>query len=203
MAGFDIKEPKNQKLIAMFMIPVVILYAFFHFFVKTKIEELKTSEASLNEIRKRVESVQGTLKSKDVLEEIKADLMVKFDEINSLLPDEENVSLLLDQFSMVEMDSKVYVVGFNASGTIEGDGKPYRANNYNITIEAGYHQFSTFMSKIMALPRIFSFSELNIELNPRASEETESYEGLESQPRYLTIECTLTSYIFNKSDDGS
>ena len=95
--------------------------------------------------------------------------MAKFDELEALLPTEENVAALLDQFSMVEKDAKVYVVGFNAAETIEEEDKPYRANRYRVTIEAGYHQFATFMSRIMALPRILSISELRIMLNPTVS----------------------------------
>jgi len=201
--AFDIKDPKNQKMIAMFMIPIVILYAFFHFVIKTKVGELETKEGNLNKIIKSVEDAQKTLKSKEVIEKTREELMIKFEELNSLLPEEENVSELIEQFSMVERDSKVYIVGFDAAETIEGDGKPYRANRYNLTIEAGYHQFVTFMSRVMALPRLLSFSELRIERNPMVTRGTESYEGLESQPRYLSIECTLTSYVFTNLDDGS
>jgi len=200
---FDIRDPKNQKIVAMFLIPVVILYAFFHFFVKTKVYELKREENKLNEIQDRVEMVERTLQSKEVLEKTKEELMIKFEELNSLLPEEEDVSELIDQFSMVERDSKVYVVGFDAAETIEGDGKPYRTNRYNLTIEAGYHQFANFMSRVMTLPRLLSFSELRIVRNPMVTESTESYEGLESQPRYLSIECTLSSYVFTNLDDGS
>lgn len=200
---FDIREPKNQKLIMTFLIPVVILAAFFNFFIKPKIQELKDTNNEFSNLQTQIEKVQRTLQSKVDLLETRDNLMEKFDELEALLPTEENVAALLDQFSMVEKDAKVYVVGFNAAETIEEEDKPYRANRYRVTIEAGYHQFATFMSRIMALPRILSISELRIMLNPVVSEETEGYEGLEDQPRYLTIECIVTSYVFKTSNDES
>ena len=74
--------------------------------------------------------------------------------------------------------------------------KPYKENKYQVTIEAGYHQFAMFMSKIMSLPRVFSLSGLRISRNPMASEKMETFGGLEDQPRYLTIDCTISSYVY-------
>ena len=200
---FDIKDPKNQKLIMTFLIPVVILAAFYNFFIKPKSQELNNKKNELSNLQAQIEKVQGTLQSKEDLQKTRENLMAKFKELDALLPREENVAALLDQILMVEKDSKVFVVGFNAAETIEGDGKPYRANKYRITIEAGFHQFATFMSRIMALPRILSFSELRIMLNPAVSDETKDYEGLEDQPRNLTIECIVTSYVFKPPNDKS
>ena len=200
---FDIRDPKNQKLIMIFLIPVVCLTAFFILVIKPKIQDLKDDTNELSNLQARIEKVQRTLQSKEDLLETRGNLMAKFDELEALLPPEENVAALLDQFSMVEKDTKVYVVGFNAAETIEEEDKPYRANRYRVTIEAGYHQFATFMSRIMALPRILSISELRIMLNPAVSEETEGYEGLENQPRHLTIECIVTSYVFKTPNDES
>ncbi|MBT4484790.1 MAG: type 4a pilus biogenesis protein PilO [Candidatus Latescibacteria bacterium] len=202
---FDIKDPKNQKLIATFLIPVVILVAFFHFIIKPKMEEVKTKNTELVNLQAELNSVQKILKPIKELEVIKNNLLKKHAELENLLPAKENVAVLLNQFSMVEKDSKVYMVGFEAAETVEGDNKPYRANKYEITIEAGYHQFATFISNVLALPRLLSFSDLNITMNPSAQMKTESYEGFEDQPRYLTIECTLTSYVFKglSQNEGS
>ena len=202
---FDIKDPKNQKLIITFLIPIVLLVAFFQVVIKKKMEEVKTKNTELVNLQAELNSVQKLLKPIEELEEIKNNLMEKHAELENLLPSEENVAVLLNQFSMVEKDSKVYMVGFEAAETVEGDNKPYRANKYEITIEAGYHQFATFISNVLALPRLLSFSDLNITMNPSAQMKTESYEGFEDQPRYLTIECTLTSYVFKglSQNEGS
>ena len=200
---FDIRDPKNQKLIMTYLIPVVILAAFFNFFIKPKLQELNNKRNELSTLQAQIDMVKQTLQSKEQLLNAKENLMAKYTELEALLPQEENVALLLDQFSMAEKDTKVYIVGFNAAETIEEVDKPYRANQYRVTIEAGFHQFASFMSRIMSLPRILSISDLRIMLNPAVSEETESYEGLEDQPRHLTIECVITSYVFKPSNDGS
>lgn len=202
---FDMKDPKNQRILATFLVPVVICYAFFHFMIKPKIDELKTKKAEVVTLKKRVNDIKKELEQPEKLSAEKETLMAKFKELEKLLPDEENVAALLDQFSIVENDSKVYMVGFEATETIDDENKPYRANKYRITIESGFHQFARFMSYVMTLPRILSFSELNISLNTELDKETEIPEGLEDQPRTLRIECTLTTYVFKSfdNDEGS
>ncbi|MFC1692389.1 type 4a pilus biogenesis protein PilO [Candidatus Latescibacterota bacterium] len=194
--AFDIKDPKTQKMLATFLIPVVVLYAFFNFVIQPKINELNELKTEVNNLRVRLNKMSAGLGTKEKLNMEKAQMLEKISELEMLLPEEENVASLLDQFSMVEKDTKVYVVGFNATESVESEDKPYRANNYNITIEAGYHQFSNFVGRVLALPRLLSFSDMRISVNPMVETVGGFDESLADQPRHLTIECTLTSYVF-------
>jgi type IV pilus assembly protein PilO len=200
---FDIKEPKNQRMLATFMIAVVVMYAFFNFVLKAKVQELKNKKTESAALQQTLTDMQRGLQTKGKLLAERESLMTKMKELEMSLPSHENVAVLLDQFSQVENNTKVYVVGFKANETVEGEGKPYQANKYKITIEAGYHQFAAFMSGIMALPRILSFSDLKITTNTAAKEKVAMNEGLEDQPRSLTIECTVTSYIFKTLDESA
>jgi len=193
---FDIKDPKNQRLLATVMIAVVVMYAFFNFVIKVKSQELKSKKAEEVTLQQSLNDMQRGLQTKAKLLAERESLQTKMKELEMSLPSHENVAALLDQFSQVENSTKVYVVGFKANETVEGEGKPYQANKYKITIEAGFHQFAAFMSEMMALPRILSFSDMKITINPTAKDKTATNEGLEDQPRSLTIECTVTSYIF-------
>lgn len=195
---FDIRDPKNQKLIMTFLIPVVILAAFFQFMVKPIRVDVTAKKAELADIQKNIDQVRKALKIPKELQAEKETLTIKLNELESMLPREDNVAVLLNQFSLVERDTNVYLVGFDAAEVVEEGGKPYKANRYRMTIEAGYHQFADFIAKVMALPRITSISDLRITINPMVTEETESYEGMENQPRNLTIECMLTTYLFQE-----
>lgn len=196
---FDIRDPKNQKLIMTFLIPVVILAAFFQFMVKPVQEEVAGKKTELDTIQNQIDLIRKSLKTPKQLEDERNALANKLSELEQYLPEEENVAMLLNQFSMVERDANVYLVGFDIVESLEGGEKPYRSNKYRMTIEAGYHQFSDFAAKIMSLPRIMSLSDLNISMNQRDQVETESYEGMENQPRNLTIQCVLTTYLFQKT----
>ena len=200
---FDLSDPKTHRIIATFLVPIVIFYVFFHFVIKPKVNKLNVTKAEIVTVSNRVSNIKRTLELPDKLLKEKEILQAQFDELEQLLPSEENVALMLDQFSVIENDSKVYMVGFEATETIEDENKPYRENKYRITIESGFHQFSRFMSDIMSLPRIMSLSELNLALNPSFERTQEVYEGLEDQPRTLRIECILTSYVFKGFNDGS
>ena len=178
------------------MIPVVLLALFYNFMIKPQQGAIKKKKAEITTFNQQLNRLRSTLKSPGKLNAEKETLMQKYTELEEFLPENENVALLLDQLSEIEKNTKVYLVEFKATETIEGADKPYRANKYRVTIEAGYHQFAEFMSGIMALPRIMSFSDLRITTNTEAVMGEEMNEGLADQPRNLSIECSLTSYVF-------
>jgi len=196
--NFDFKDPKNQRMIATFLVPIVALAAFYHFMIRPLNEKKALKKSELVLVRQNVAQLKQIFDKKDDLEREKVELTAKLGELESLLPSQDNIAVLLNQFSMVEKDSNVYLVGFDSQQSIVDGEKPYRQNIYNLTFEAGYHQFATFVTKLMALPRIISFSELRITLNPLETIEGDSYEGLENQPRHLKIECVLTTYLYRK-----
>ena len=201
--NFDIRDPKNQRILASFLVPVVLFYAFYNFMLKPKIGEIEKKKTEIASLKKNVTDIKNKLDSPEKLAEEKTALESKLAELEQLLPTRENVSLLLDQFSQVETDSKVYMVGFEATESVDVEGELYRSNKYKITIESGYHQFSLFMSYAMRLPRILSFSEITISANSEIGQRLEVQEGLEDQPRNLTIECIITSYIFKPPNKKS
>ncbi len=197
---FDIRDPKNQRLLAIVMILVAVMYGFYHLMIRPLTVSIKSNKAEIGTVRGQLATLKNNLRAKDQLLAERETLNAKLSELESYLPNEENVAVLLDQFSTVETATKVYVMGFNANAATSDAGKPYRANKYKVTIEAGYHQFVEFMSGIMALPRILSFSEMRISPNPNATGLSEANEGLEDQPRSLSIECSITSYVFSGID---
>ncbi len=198
---FDIRDPKNQRLLAVFMILVVVLYGFYHLLIRPLTVSITTDKTEIATLRNQLASMKSNLQAKNQLLADRETLNQKLAELESYLPDQENVAVLLDQFSMVEDATKVYVLGFKANEASADAGKPYRANKYKVTIEAGYHQFVEFMSGIMALPRILSFSEMRLSPNPNAAGASDTNEGLEDQPRSLSIECSITSYVFGGIDN--
>jgi len=196
--NFDIKDPKNQKFLAIVMVIAVILFGFYHFMIKPKLSEIETKKKEVQTLEQTLRTTKKSLKSPVELTAQKEMLDAKYAELEQYLPNDENVALLLDQLSEVEYKAKVYLVGFDATQTIEGDGKPYKANKYRVTIEAGYHQFVDFLSLLMSLPRILSISELRITQNTNVQQGQEKEgEGPADQPRNLSIECFVTSYVFS------
>ena len=193
---FDVRDPKNQRTLAVFMSVVVLMYGFYNFMIKPKTVELKAGKEEIATLRSRLNTMRSNLQAKKSLLAARETLEGKLREMDAYLPEKENVAVLLDQFSMVENSTKVYVVGFKANETAQDESKPYLANKYKVTVEAGYHQFVEFMSGIMELPRILSFTELKIAPNPNAPSSRDVNEGLEDQPRSLSIECSITTYVF-------
>lgn len=199
--NFDINDPKNQRILATILVPVVAGYAFFNFMIKPQQQKVKSTQAQVTTMKKRVDAIKKTLEKPDSLRTEKSELEIRFKELEILLPSEENVSQLLDQFASVEQDAKVYMVGFEAAETVDTSGKPYRANRYRLTVESGFHQFSTFVSSIMSLSRILSISDITIQPNTTVLAAGEEFTGPEDQPRSLTVECILTSYVFTGFTD--
>lgn len=201
--NFDFKDPKNQRMLATFLVPIVALAAFYHFMIRPLNEQKAVTKTELAQVRQNVARLKQIFDKKNDLDREQTELTAKLGELESLLPEQDNIAVLLNQFSMVEKDANVYLVGFDSQQSIVDGDKPYRQNIYNLTFEAGYHQFATFVTKLMSLPRIMSFSELRITLNPLETITGESYEGLENQSRHLKIECVLTTYLYRKMSNES
>ncbi len=196
--NFDIKDPKNQKFLAIVSVIVLILFGFYHFMIKPKLSEIETKKKEVQTLEQLLQTTKKSLSSPAEMTAQKEMLEAKYIELERILPDEENVAQLLEQLVGIEYKAKVYLVGFDATQTIEGNGKPYKANQYRVTVEAGYHQYVDFISQIMSLPRILSISELNITQNANLQQgQEEESTGPADQPRNLSIECLVTSYIFS------
>jgi len=193
---FDLRDPQNQRTLAVFMSVAVLMYGLYHFKIKPMTGELQRGKTEIATLKTQLNAMRTNLQAKKNLLAEKDRLALKLDELDTYLPEKENVALLLDQFSLVENATKVYVVGFKANETVDDAAKPYLSNKYKVTVEVGYHQFVDFMSGIMALPRILSFSEMKIAQNTNAPERRDMNEGLEDQPRSLSIECSITTYVF-------
>lgn len=195
--NFDISDQKTQKMIMISLIPVVLLYCFFHFMIKPKLVEIEEKQKVVQDLNRTLITTRKSLDSPSELKARQESLEAEFLKLEEFLPDKENVAQLLDQLSEVEYRAKVYLVGFNHTQTIEDSGKPYKANQYRVTIEAGYHQFAEFMSPIMSLPRIMSFSELRMSINDELLlQESDNKTEPTELPRYLSIDCLITSYVF-------
>jgi Tfp pilus assembly protein PilO len=198
---FDFKDPKNQKLIAAFMIIVVALFASFNFVIKPVRANLRTKKAEAAEIQKKIDSILNILQEPQKIEQMKLMYQARVEELDAILPVKEEIPELLDQISLIEKETRVHLMGFNALDTIDDGARPYISHRYSIKLEAGYHQFGNFMSRLTTLQRLLSISDLIITVNQLAGTQ-EKYEGLEEMPRNLTVEFVLTSYVFRNLQAG-
>jgi Tfp pilus assembly protein PilO len=71
---FDIRDPKNQKLIMTFLIPIVILAAVFQFVVSPLKEEVAAKNVELTNAQQQIDIIRCSLKTPELLREEKEQL---------------------------------------------------------------------------------------------------------------------------------
>ncbi len=158
--GFNINDPKYQKIIAGILFGIILLGAFYMYVIapqKREIGELK------NNIEKEKQEVTRLVKLSKKIPELKAELESKQDEIiriSKSLPTKQEIPVLLRQITNATQQSSMRLSVFNP-GRLTAKGE-YEQFGVDINISGTYHDLGGFLSKVGNLSRIINVGDLSI-----------------------------------------
>ena len=183
----DLKDPKNQKIILIVIVLIIVSYFWYSkSYTKTN-EEIQLLNFQLEKLELKRNQYKQKAKT---LEELKAeynDLEKMYLPMKKLLPEEMEFSAFLNQVHAAAQATRSVVLELEPNG-IEPDVF-YDAYNYTVSLATTYHDVGNFLANVTNFPFIINVSKIDFE----------RYEDLPKMPKMVdkTMQAKFTMTAYN------
>ncbi len=164
--GFNLNDPKYQKMVAGILFGIIILGAFYMYVIgpqKREIGELK------NKIQKEEAEVKRLIALSNKIPDLRAELESKEGEIvriSKSLPTRQEVPALLKQITNATQQASVKLSAFDP-GKLTATGE-YEQFKVDINVRGSYHDLGDLLSRVSNLSRIINVGNLSIKIGTSA-----------------------------------
>ena len=199
----DFKDAKNQKILIGVLAFLVVCY-FWYTRVYQKYDErigMKTQE--FESITTNLRNVEMKAKSLDALQIEYEDLIKRYDQIESLLPEVKMIPSLLVQLHTAS----------SITGTSIKKVKPMPLKSedfYNITVfeiemTGGYHDMASFVSYVANFPFIANVGDMkltaqNIAISKSAKQDNSGVRNVSKKKETVDAVFTISTYFVKESE---
>jgi len=156
----DIKDPRLHKIaIAVLVVAVLVMFWHSRFYTKydndltqkqTKYEKILTE---LNQVKLKAKSLKG-------LQEEYENLLYRYDRVEMLLPNEQQVAKFLMQLHTASSRTQSRIVEINPKS--QRAKEFYKICDYEIVFTGTFHEFGEFLASVANFPFITNVSDIAI-----------------------------------------
>lgn len=185
--AINFSDPQVQKVSLVVMIVLAGLYGYYEYVFAPKNEAFSQTRAKLETLETQVSDARAVVERNDTtamrleLEKATNELQL----VESLLPGEEHLPVLLESVSRVAMRNGVKSALFEPATPIQHE--LYRELPYKMMVRCGYHQLASFLADVSSFQRVIKPTGVSLS---RETSDEQINEGLT-----LVAEVTLTTYI--------
>lgn len=199
----DFRDPKNQKLIIGVLAFFVVVY-FWYTKVYQKYDNqisLKTQE--FETITTNLRNVEMKAKSLDALQIEYEELVKRYDQIESLLPEVKMIPSLLVQLHTASSLTGTSIKKVKPMPTTTEDF--YNITSFEIEMTGGYHDVATFMSYVANFPFIANVGDmrltaLNVAISKNVNPKDEKLRNVSKKKETVTAVFSLSTYYVKASE---
>ncbi len=176
------KLPWYGQILAFLLVAIVLLGAFWFYYLGPQDEAQALKQAELE--RKRTELDQAEQDNIE-LEEFRAevdDLNNRLDALSAVLPAQEEVAAMLRQLQTFAVQSNLTIRAFRPQAAVMQE--MHSEWPYRLQLDGTFHNLGMFFDRISKFPRIINISDVVI----RAKEPPELN-------LTITAECTATTFV--------
>jgi type IV pilus assembly protein PilO len=199
----DFRDPKNQKIIIGVLAFVVVCY-FWYTRVYQKYDTqigMKTQE--FESITTNLRNVEMKAKSLDALQIEYEELIKRYDQIESLLPEVKMIPSLL-----VQLHTASSLTGTSIKRVKPMPVKPedfYNITSFEIEMTGGYHDVASFISYVANFPFIANVAEMkltaqNVAISKAAQKEENSLRNVSKKKETVDAVFTISTYFVKESE---
>jgi len=160
-----IKNLPDKIQVLIFALPAllfIILFVIMVFLPKNK--EIKTLNAQITKLNQEIASSQEKVKILDKLIEENKLLKAKLESLKEQLPEEKEVSVLLQQISESGLQSGLEVLLWRPEAKKTSPENLYVEIPVKVEVLTGYHNLGVFFSHISRLPRLVNISDIDLSI---------------------------------------
>jgi Tfp pilus assembly protein PilO len=168
----------------------LIFGLFFFFYYKPKNEELANIRAERIKTENEVVELKRKKEQLDQIEVELENMRVKLKELETIIPQEEEIAAILDRIQQLAYDSRLNIDKFIPQALVEQEF--FSEKPINIEMTGNYHNLAIFFNRLSNFARLFTIQDFNIK-------------ALRNQTDTSTITATTTAktYIFRETPPPS
>jgi type IV pilus assembly protein PilO len=200
----DFRDPKNQKILIGVLAFFVVVYFWY-----TKVYQKYDSQISLKTqefetITTNLRNVEMKAKSLDALQIEYEDLIKRYDQIESLLPEVKMIPSLLVQLHTASSLTGTHIKRVKPLPVLSEDF--YNITSFEIEMTGGYHDVATFMSYIANFPFIANVGDmrltaLNVAISKDATpKQNGEVRNVSKKKETVTAVFSLSTYYVKESE---
>ena len=156
----EFRDPKNQILIIIVAVFLVLIYVWHAKFFTPYASELAVKKVQHQQLQSELFSVKQKAKSLDALQEEYSNLFNRYEKVKLWLPEKKEDESFLAQLHIAAQLTNSQIVSVMPK---EPDKKEfYDANIYEIGVEASYHGLGSFFAKVVNFPFIVTISDVSM-----------------------------------------
>lgn len=194
----DLRDPKTQKLLLAALAFIVVVYFWHSKIYGPATAGLEGRRASYEAVMTNLKTIELKAKSLAGLRNEYNRLLDRYQSIEQLLPEEEQVPDFLMQLHSASMLSQARIG--EVQPQVAGGETFYNTSQYEIKFIGTYHELGRFLAAVANFPFITNVSKLNLKGLPAeiASQKNRSEQGTQGDRDAKTLEatfCLSTYYV--------
>ncbi|HLU26236.1 MAG TPA: type 4a pilus biogenesis protein PilO [Longimicrobiales bacterium] len=191
-------SPKDQKLVALALVPVLIAVAYWHFIdtpARREITDLK-DRLELLERKNAAARTAAAAQGGPELEKRLAIYEQHMSRLEQLIPNTEEVPELLHAMTLRAQENNVDLARMRPEAELAGDY--YTRQTFDVIVIGAYHDVGRFLTAVGSLPRIVT--PVDLKLSARNETDKNGQMRLEAQFRIQTYVLPSTETVERRPD---
>lgn len=156
----DFRDPKTQKLLLVALVFVLALYFWHAKVYEPAAERLNAQRTSYEQVMTNLKTIELKAKSLAGLRKEYEKLLDRYQAIEQLLPEEEQVPDFLLQLHSASMIAQAQIG--EVAPQVAGSESFYNTSEYNVKFIGTYHELGRFLAAVSNFPFITNVSRLNL-----------------------------------------
>lgn len=188
----DLRDPKTQKFLLLGMVVFLVLY-FWYARIYTKTGELvKQKQIQYEYLLSDLKSVEMKARSFESLKEEYERLLKRYQKVERLLPEEEQIPEFLLQMHSAARANQTGVMEIIPQSPVLHSF--YNAKSFDIQVTGSYHELGSFFSRVANFPFLANVSDVTVAATPQEQQASEQ-EG-----KSITASLKLTTYYVREEE---
>jgi Tfp pilus assembly protein PilO len=188
----DLKEPKSQRILLTVLVGFLIIYFWHARFYSSYSKRIGEKQLEYEALLTHLKKVELKAQSVQSLKTEYQNLADKYEKVEKLLPEENQVPLFLNQMHTAAQMSQARILELIPKGVTPVSF--YNALDYSVKVEGKYHDLGKFLCNVANFPFLNSVSEVTIEGLPS------DLKGNRANRPTITSVFKLTTYYIKEEE---
>lgn len=188
----DLREPKSQKILLIALVGFLLIYFWHARFYSSYSKRIDEKQLEYEALLTHLKKVELKAKSVESLKSEYQDLWYKYEKVEKLLPEQNQVPLFLNQMHTAAQMSQARIVELIPKSTTPVSF--YNALDYTVKVEGKYHQLGKFLCNLANFPFLNDVSQVAIDALPY------DLKGKEAAAPTVSSTFKLTTYYIKEEE---